>query len=184
MKPEDALVQIEDLLIGLLETLKQFKATSNQHVTSLHSDTQAMSQTVNSLENAVLKAEQVTARIEAQQSNEPRISVNRAKQWVGVSLIAALFFFAAGGYAGWRYAQDSVKDAIAEYNAAAAKLPENAKWVTTPEGQKAKKFAELNNIDRFFACSDKGWTSEKKEGGTYCYPMADDKGNVWGWKIK
>lgn len=184
MKPDDALVQMEDLLTGMLDTLKQFKATSSQQVNSFHSDAQTISQSVNGLENTISKAEQVAARIENHLRNEPRIPVNRAKQWIGVSLIAALIFAAAGGYAGWRYAQDSVKDAIAEYNAAAAKLPDAVKWVTTPEGQKAKKFAELNNIDRFFACSDKGWTSEKKEGGTYCYPTADDKGNVYGWKIK
>lgn len=32
MKPEDALVEMEDLLTGMLETLKQYKATSSQNV--------------------------------------------------------------------------------------------------------------------------------------------------------
>lgn len=103
---------------------------------------------------------------------------------VCLSFAAALIFAAVCGYAGWRYAQDSVKDAIAEYNAAVAKLLDATKWVATPEGQKAKKLAELNTIDKFVSCTEKGWVSEKKEGGTFCFPKAEENGSLWGWKIK
>jgi hypothetical protein len=175
---------MEDLLTGMLDTLKQFKAASSQQVSSFHSDAQNIIQSVNGLENTISKAEQVAARIENHLRNEPRIPVDRAKMWVGASLIAALLFFVAGGYAGWRYAQDSVKDAIAEYNAAAAKLPDTAKWAVSAEGVKAKKLIEMNSVDKFLFCTEKGWKSEKKEGGTYCYPERMEDGSLWGWRIK
>lgn len=185
MKPDDdVLVQMEDLLSGMLDTLKQFKATSSQQVNSFHSDAQNISQSVNRLEITISKAEQVADRIENQLRNEPRIPATRAKQWVCMSLIAALIFFAAGGYAGWRYAQDSVKDVITTYNSAAEKLPETAKWAASPEGQKAKRFIEMNKIDNFLFCTAEGWKKENKENWTYCYPERTADGSLWGWRIK
>ncbi len=167
----------------IAKTFGQQVAEAKKIQEQIKADLQAVSLTVTGLEAATAKAEQVAARIEKQR-NESCVSVSRAKWGVGMSLAAALIFAAAGGYGGWYYAQEGVKEAKAEYNAATAKLPENAKWVATPEGQKAKKLAELNPIDKFLSCSYEGWNIESKGGNTFCYPERTKEGTLWGWRIK
>lgn len=167
----------------IAKTFGQQIADAKKIPEQIKADLQAVSLTVTGLEAATAKAEQVAARIEKQRK-ESCVPVSRAKQWVGMALAAALIFAVAGGYAGWRYAQDSVKDSIVAYNSAVEKLPETAKWAVSAEGMKAKKLAELNNIDKFISCSEKGWVAEKKESGAViCYPQATKDGNVWGWRI-
>lgn len=167
----------------IAKTFGQQVAEAKKIPEQIKADLQAVSLTVTGLEAATARAEQVAARIEKQRQ-ESCVSVSRAKQWVGMSLVAALLFLGAGIFTGWRWAQEGVKEAMAEYNAAAAKLPDTAKWAVSADGVKAKKLIEMNNVDKFLFCTEKGWVSEKKEGGTYCYPQADEKGSVWGWKIK
>jgi len=117
------------------------------------------------------KAEAAGQRISQQLTEEPRITRDRAKMWVGLSLLAALLFFAAGGYAGWRYAQDGVTKEIAQ-------LPELAKWAASKEGKAVYKFATQGDLPRLMRCQGDGW---KVKNGV-CYPHSNtETGMVHGW---
>ena len=92
--------------------------------------------------------------------------------WVGLSLVAALLFFAAGGYAGWRYAQDGVTAEIAQ-------LPELAKWAASKEGKAVYHFAVQGDLQRLMRCQGDGW--QDKNG--VCYPFSNAKSEVHGWRM-
>jgi len=147
-------------------------AAMDKLVKHLHSELQSVCVGIRSLEEATKKAEAAGQRITQQLTEEPRITKDRAKMWVGLSLVAALLFFAAGGYAGWRYAQDGVTEEI-------AKLPEMAKWATSKEGKAVYQFAEQGDLQRLMHCQGDGW---KVKNGI-CYPLANAKKEVYGWRM-
>ncbi|HML53253.1 MAG TPA: recombinase family protein [Solidesulfovibrio magneticus] len=106
-------------------------------------------------------------------TEEPRITRDRAKMWVGLSLLTALLFFATGGYAGWRYAQDGVTKEIAQ-------LPELAKWAASKDGKAVYQFATQGELQRFIRCQGDGW--QVKNGVCYPFPNTEtDK--VHGWRM-
>ena len=147
-------------------------AAMDKLVKYLHSELQSVSLGIRTLEEASRKAEAAGQRISQQLTEEPRITRDRAKMWVGLSLLAALLFFAAGGYAGWRYAQDGVTKEIAQ-------LPEMAKWAASKEGKAVYQFATQGELQRFMRCQGDGW--QVKNG--VCYPFANAKSEVHGWRM-
>ena len=147
-------------------------AAMDKLVKYLHSELQSVSLGIRTLEEASRKAEAAGQRISQQLTEEPRITQDRAKMWVGLSLLAALLFFAAGGYAGWRYAQDGVTAEIAQ-------LPELAKWAASKEGKMAYQFAMKGSLKPILYCQGDGW---KVKNGV-CFPWANDKNEVSGWRM-
>ncbi len=147
-------------------------AAMGKHIKHLQSELQSVGLGIRVLEEASRKAEAAGQRITQQLNEEPRITRDRAKMWVGLSLVAALLFFAVGGYAGWRYAQEDVTEEI-------AKLPEMTKWAASKEGREVYQFARQGDLQRLMRCQGDGW--QIKNG--VCYPFADAKSNVHGWRM-
>ncbi len=147
-------------------------AAMDKLVKYLHSELQSVSLGIRTLEEASRKAEAAGQRISQQLTEEPRITQDRAKMWVGLSLLAALLFFAAGGYAGWRYAQDGVTKEIAQ-------LPELTRWAASKEGKTVYQFAAQGDLQRLMRCQGDGW--KVKHG--VCYPFSNDKNEVTGWRM-
>lgn len=147
-------------------------AAMDKLVKHLHSELQSVSLGIRTLEEASKKAEAAGQRISQQLNEEPRITRDRAKMWVGLSLVAALLFFAAGGYAGWRYAQDGVTAEIAQ-------LPELAKWAASKEGKAVYQFATQGDLQRLMRCQGDGW---KVKNGV-CFPFSNAKNEIQGWRM-
>ena len=147
-------------------------AAMGKHVAQMKSELQTVGLSIRTLEEASRKAEAAGQRITQQLTEEPRVTRDRAKMWVGLSLVAALLFFAAGGYAGWRYAQDGVTAEIAQ-------LPELAKWAASKEGKMAYQFAMKGSLKPILYCQGDGW---KVKNGV-CFPWANDKNEVSGWRM-
>ena len=147
-------------------------AAMGKHVAQMKSELQTVGLSIRALEEASRKAEAAGQRITQQLTEEPRITRDRAKMWVGLAMLAALLFFAAGGYAGWRYAQDGVTKEIAQ-------LPELAKWAASKEGKAVYQFATQGELPRLMRCQGDGW--QVKNG--ICYPFANAKSDVYGWRM-
>lgn len=147
-------------------------AAMGKHVAQMKSELQTVGLSIRKLEEVARNAEAAGQRINQQLTEEPRITRDRAKMWVGLSLLAALLFFAAGGYAGWRYAQDGVTAEIAQ-------LPEMAKWAASKEGKVVYRFATQGELQRLMRCQGEGW---QVQNGV-CYPLANAKSEVHGWRM-
>ena len=98
--------------------------------------------------------------------------------WIGVLRLqdprrhgqsCTFLFFAAGGYAGWRYAQDGVTKEIAQ-------LPELTRWAASKEGKTVYQFAAQGDLQRLMRCQGDGW--KVKHG--VCYPFSNEKNEVTG----
>ena len=148
-------------------------AAMDKLVKYLHSELQSVSLGIRTLEEASRKAEAAGQRISQQLTEEPRITQDRAKMWVGLAMLAALLFFAAGGYAGWRYAQDGVTKEIAQ-------LPELAKWAASKEGKAVYQFATQGELQRLMRCQGDGW--QVKNGVCYPFPNSETT-KVHGWRM-
>lgn len=101
--------------------------------------------------------------------------------WTGLTAFLIVLGAFGGGYffgqrAGWDTGHADGYQKARNQEAAAS-------WANTPAGQRAYSLDRQGNLDLLTMCRGNGWTTERRKGGTVCFPNADAKGNVTGWYL-
>ncbi|OUJ04005.1 replication protein [Acetobacter orientalis] len=101
--------------------------------------------------------------------------------WSGLTAFLIVLGAFGGGYffgqrAGWDTGHADGYQKARNQEAAAS-------WANTPAGQRAYGLDRQGNLDLLTMCRGNGWTTERRKGGTVCFPNADAKGNVTGWYL-
>ena len=101
--------------------------------------------------------------------------------WAGLtSLLIVLAGFGAGYYLGH---QSGSEQGQARGYQAARNEQAAASWANTPAGRLAYDLDQRGSLDMLALCQGDGWTTERRKGGTVCFPKADAKGSITGWYI-
>jgi len=151
----------------LLRAVRSDQATRNQQEHALSAEMQAALKQATGASQEALQASQT----------EIRSSIF----WTGLTaFLIVLVAFGGGYFFGQRAGTEKGQ---AEGYQKARNQEAAASWANTPSGQRAYGLDRRSSLDLLTQCQGNGWTTERQEGGTVCYPNADAKGNVTGWYL-
>jgi len=151
----------------LLRAVRSDQATRNQQEHTLSAEMKAALKQVTGASQKALQAAQTEIR--------------SSLLWTGLTaLLIVLAAFGGGYFFGQR---SGTEKGQAEGYQTARNEQAAASWANTPAGQRAYGLDRQGNLDLLTLCHGNGWTTERRKGGTVCFPNADPKGNVTGWYL-
>ena len=151
----------------LLRAVRSDQATRNQQEQALSVEMQtALKQATGASQKALQAA---------------KTEIRSSLLWTGLTAFLIVLVAFGGGYffgqrAGWDTGHADGYQKARNQEAAAS-------WANTPAGQRAYGLDRQGNLDLLTMCRGNGWTTERRKGGTVCFPNADAKGNVTGWYL-
>jgi len=136
-------------------------------------------------ENA-LSAELQAALKQATEASQKALQASKVELrsnllWMGSTAILTLLMAFGGGY--WFGHQAGSEQGQAAGYQAARNEQAAASWANTPAGQRAYGLDQRGSLDMLARCTASGWTTERRKGGTVCFPNPDAKGLTSGWYL-
>jgi len=167
--------------LAAFDQLGREMAETNRLLRAVRSDQAARNQ-----QEHTLSAEMKAALKQATGASQKALQASQAEirsslLWTGLTAILIVLVAFGGGYFFGQRAGSNTGHADGYQKARNQEAA--ASWANTPAGQRAYGLDRQGNLDLLTMCRGNGWTTERRKGGTVCFPNADAKGNVTGWYL-